>query len=69
MPETVFPKDVLKQALKEALIETLSEQQDVLRAVVADVLEDLAFGEAMYEGEATEVVSRERIFDLLEGRA
>lgn len=69
MPETVFPKDALKQALKEALIETLTEQQDVLRAVVADVLEDLAFGEAMHEGEATEVVSRERIFDLLEGRA
>ena len=69
MPETPFPKDALKQALKEALIETVSEQRDLLRAVVADVLEDLAFGEAMREGESTEEVSRERIFDLLEGRA
>ena len=69
MPETTFPKDQLKQALKEALIETVSEQQDLLRAVVADVLEDLAFGEAMHEGEATEEVSREQIFDILEGRA
>ena len=68
MPEATFPKDALKQALKEALIETISEHQDLLRAVVADVLEDLAFGEAMYEGEATEIVGRVRIFDLLEGR-
>ena len=69
MPDTAFPKDAFKQALKEALVETITEQQDLLRAVVADVLGDLAFGGAMYEGEATDVVSRERIFDLLEGRA
>ena len=68
MPEAAFPKDALKQALKEALVETISEQQDLLRAVVADVLEDLAFGKAMHEGEATEIVGRERIFDLLEDR-
>lgn len=69
MPEAAFAKDALKQALKEALIEAVSEHQNLLRAVVADVLEDLAFGEAMHEGEATEVVGRESIFDLLEGRA
>ncbi|WP_457652462.1 hypothetical protein [Rhodocaloribacter sp.] len=60
---------MLKQALKEALVGTLSEQQDLLRAIVAEVLEDLVLGEAMREGEATGEVSRERIFDLLEGRA
>ncbi|WP_420457342.1 hypothetical protein [Rubrivirga sp.] len=69
MSEATISEDALKQALKEALIEAVSEQQDLLRAVVADVLEDIAFGEAMHEGEATEVVSRERIFDLLEGRS
>lgn len=70
MPEAIAPdKDVLKQALKEALVETVTENQDMLRAVVADVLEDLAFGDAMREGEETEVVSRERIFGLLEDEA
>ncbi|RMH57287.1 MAG: hypothetical protein D6685_12795 [Bacteroidetes bacterium] len=68
MPESVIPVDALKQALKEALAETLSEQQDLLRAIVADVLEDLIFGQAMQEGEATELVRRERIFELLEDR-
>lgn len=69
MSDPAIPKEVLKQALKEALAETLSEQQDLLRAIVADALEDLAFGEAMREGEASDAVSRERIFDVLEGRA
>ncbi|QXD16942.1 hypothetical protein GQ464_008415 [Rhodocaloribacter litoris] len=69
MSETPISKEALEQALKEALVETLSEQQDLLRALVAEVLEDLVLGEAMREGEATEEVSRERIFDLLEGRA
>lgn len=68
MSEAALSGDVLKQALKEALIETVLEQQDLLRAVVADVLEDIAFGQAMSEGETSEVVSRERIFELLEGR-
>lgn len=68
MPETAFSKDALKEALKEALVETLAEQQDLLRAVIAEVLEDLVFGEAMREGESTEVVDRARIFDLLENK-
>lgn len=69
MPDAVISGDALKEALKEALIEAVSEQQDLLRAIVADVLEDLAFGDAMAEGETTEEVSRERILDLLEGQA
>lgn len=69
MSETAIPREELKQVLKEALAETLAEQQDLLRAIIADALEDLAFGEAMREGEASEAVSRERIFDMLQGRA
>ncbi|GIW56996.1 MAG: hypothetical protein KatS3mg082_3400 [Nitrospiraceae bacterium] len=41
----------------------------LLRALVAEVLEDLVRGKAMREGEATGEVSRERVSDLLEGRA
>jgi hypothetical protein len=62
------PHDVLKGALKEALREVIAEEHDTLRSIAAEVLEDLAFGRAMQEGEETDVVSRERIFDLLEGR-
>ena len=51
--------------MKEALLETFAEHRDELRALLADVVEDLAFGEAMREGEQTPPVSRERIFDLL----
>lgn len=68
MSEAAFPKGALKQAFKEALTETVQEQQDLLRSIIADVLEDLALGYAMQEGEETEVVAQERIFDILEGR-
>ena len=68
MSEITIPPDVLKNALKEAIVELASEQNEALRALVAEVIEDVALGQAMQEGEATEVVSRERIFDLLEGR-
>ncbi|GIV57813.1 MAG: hypothetical protein KatS3mg042_0726 [Rhodothermaceae bacterium] len=69
MSETPISKEALEQALKEALVETLSEEQDLLRALVAEVLEDFVRGKAMREGEATGEVSRERVSDLLEGRA
>ena len=52
--------------MKDALIEVISEQRDELRAVLADIVEDIAFGEALREAEQTEAVDRERIFRLLE---
>ena len=67
MPDTVVRKEELEQAMKEALLETVAEQRDVLRELVAEVLEDFALGEAMREGEATDIVDRERVFALLEG--
>ena len=67
MAQTDISHEVLKQAMKEALSETLSEQRDLFREVFAEVLEDFALVEAIEEGRQTEKVSRERIFDVLEG--
>ena len=66
MSDAIITKDALKQALREVLLETVAEQQGAIRALIADVVEDLAFGEAMQEGETTKSVGRERIFDLLD---
>jgi hypothetical protein len=67
MAQPSIPQDTLKQAIKEALVETFAEQRDLFREVVAEALEDLALAEAIEEGQQTEKVSRERIFDVLEG--
>jgi len=67
MATTNLPPDALKQALKEALSETLSEQRDLFRDIFEEVLEDFAFAGAIREGQETDRVSRDEIFDMLEG--
>ena len=67
MAQTTIPPDMLKQAMKEALAETFAEQRDLFREVVAEALEDFALAEAIEEGQQSEKVSRERVFDVLEG--
>lgn len=52
----------LKDALKAALVEVLEERPDLLRDVLAEVMEDIAFTRAIQEGEASGSVSREEIF-------
>lgn len=59
----------LKDALKLALIEVLEERPDLLRDMLAEVMEDVALMRAIQEGEATEPVSRDEVFRALEERA
>lgn len=56
----------LKAALKEALVEVLEERADLLRDVLAEVFEDVALAHAIREGEASETVSRDEIFQILD---
>ncbi len=56
----------LKDALKAALVEVLEERADLLRDVLAEVMEDIAFARAIQEGETSEPVSREEVFRLLD---
>ena len=66
----INPKsEAIKQAFKEALAETLHEQRNLLHEVFAEVLEDFAFAEAIREGCQSELVQRDEVFDVLEGRA
>ncbi len=46
----------------------LHEEQDVLRDVFAEAIEDLAFAEAIRAGEDSELVTRGAVFEVLEGK-
>jgi hypothetical protein len=59
----------LKDMLKAALVEVLEERSDLLRDVLAEVMEDVALVRAIQDGEASEPVSRDEVFRALEGRA
>ncbi len=65
MSVTVSDETQLKALLKEALIEVLEQRREWFSAILVEALEDIALVQAIKEGEATEIVSRDEIFDLL----
>jgi hypothetical protein len=67
--ETSINQDQLKDLIKTAVAEVLEEQRDLLHEVVEEALEDVALVRAIEEGESTELVKREDVFNLLEGEA
>ncbi|MBN3921870.1 type II toxin-antitoxin system Phd/YefM family antitoxin [Nostoc sp. NMS4] len=55
-----------KELLKTAIVEVLQEQKEVLYDLFAEIMEDIALERAIKEGENSETVSREAIFQILE---
>jgi hypothetical protein len=58
----------LKEAIKAALVEVLQERQDLLYDAVERAIEDIAFARAIEEGDKTELIDRDEVFGILEGR-
>jgi hypothetical protein len=58
----------LKEAIKAALIEVLQERQDLLYDAIERAIEDIAFARAIEEGDRTELIERDEVFAILEGR-
>lgn len=67
--EVSINQEQLKNLIKTALVEVLEERQDLLHDAIEDAIEDVAFARAIEEGESTELVQREEVFKLLEGKA
>jgi len=65
MTVTLSDETRLKALLKEALVEVLEQRREWFSTLVAEALEDIALVQAIKEGETTEIVSRDEIFDLL----
>jgi hypothetical protein len=54
----------IKELFKEALSEVLDQRREWLATLMVEALEDMALIQAIKEGAASEVVSREEIFAL-----
>lgn len=65
MATTLSDETRLKALLKEALVEVLEQRREWFSTLVAEALEDIALVQAIKQGETTEIVSRDEIFDLL----
>ena len=67
--QTLIDDGKLKQLLKEALIETIEEKRNIFHDLIVDAVEDIAILRAIQEGEHTETVSKQEVFNILEGQA
>lgn len=66
--ELFSDSDKLKELFKQAIIEAMEEKRDVVHDLLVEAMEDLAMIHAIQEGEETEAVSREEVFNVMEGR-
>ncbi|WP_462330229.1 hypothetical protein [Thiohalocapsa halophila] len=66
--QTDINSQSLKQTIKDALVELLHEEPDALRQLLTEALEDAAFVDAIREGQATDLIDRASVFELLEDR-
>jgi hypothetical protein len=69
MSEITLTPDRLKEIFKSAIVELLQENREEVIELLTEVIEDVAMEQAIAEGETTELVSRESIFQLLESKA
>ena len=67
--QTLIDDGKLKQLLKEALIEAIEEKRDLFYDLIVDAVEDIATVRAIQEGEDTETISKQEVFNILEGQA
>ena len=65
MPEISLDEGRIKELLKEAVLEVLEERRDLIYDVLAEAMEDFALAKAIQEGESSESVTREQVFQTL----
>lgn len=69
MSEITINPDQLKEILKSAIVELIRDNRKEVSEFLAEIIEDVAMEQAIAEGETTELVSRESIFQLLQPKA
>ena len=56
----------LKVLLKQALIEALEERAELIRDLLSEAVEDIALANAIKEGEGSQSISKDEVFQALE---
>lgn len=69
MQPIIEDENQLKEVFKQAFVELLQERRDLLYDVFSEVLEDIALANAIKEGENTEILGREEVFQIVESES
>lgn len=56
----------LKIAFKDALFELFNENKNFVKSTFVEVIEDIAMGRAIKEGDKNDLVSEKEIFEILD---
>ncbi len=65
--KTLMDDMKIKELFKQAIIEAMEERGDLVRDLLLDVMEDIVLVRAIQEGEDSEIVGRDEIFQILDG--
>ena len=65
--EITADSEKLKDIFKQAIIEAIEEKKEVVHDLLLEVMEDLALIHAIEEGKDSKEVSKQEVFDILEG--
>jgi hypothetical protein len=66
MSDSTLDESQLKTLFKTAIIEIMQEQKELFKELITEAMEDIALAKAIEEGETTDRVSRDVIFQLLD---
>ena len=69
MQPIIEDENQLKEVFKQAFVELLQERRDLLYDVFSEVLEDIALANAIKEGENTEIVGKDEVFQIVESES
>ena len=69
MQQIIEDANQLKEVFKQAFAELLQERRDLLYDVFGEVLEDIALANAIKEGENTEIVGKDEVFQIVESES
>jgi hypothetical protein len=67
MSTATLDEERLKSLFKAAIVEVLEEHADLLREAIGEAIEDIALARAIDEAVGGANVSREEVFEILEG--
>ncbi|MEA2082740.1 MAG: hypothetical protein U9O82_00545 [Thermodesulfobacteriota bacterium] len=66
--ETLIDDRKIKDLFKQAIIEAIEEKKEVVHDLLVEVMEDIAMVRAIQDGENSGPISRDDIFQILEGK-
>ncbi|HEX9732338.1 MAG TPA: hypothetical protein VGG06_10165 [Thermoanaerobaculia bacterium] len=66
MAQVQIEASQLREVVKQAVVEALVQHKELVYEAVSEALEDIAMAKAIHEGDRSDFVSREGVFEILE---